>query len=60
MPVWVIHLFGLSFLAGRVLHGVYFIRGREPLNQRVLGMALTLGATGLLAIGLILHAVLPF
>lgn len=55
-PARVLHVLGLMLVAGRLLHGSYFLAGARHLNQRVAGMALTLGMIGALSIGLIFHA----
>jgi uncharacterized membrane protein YecN with MAPEG domain len=54
-PGWVIHLFGLMLVAGRVLHGGYFLAGARKLNVRVLGMLLTMGMIGALSFGVVFH-----
>lgn len=55
-PGWVLHLFGLMLAAGRLIHGVYFLNGARRLNLRILGMLLTVGMIGALALGLVFHA----
>lgn len=54
-PGWVVALLGAAFLAGRVLHGMQFILDRRGFSFRMWGMILTLGATGLAALGAIGH-----
>ena len=54
-PGWVVALLGAAFLAGRVLHGLQFVLDRPDLTFRSWGMILTLGATGLAALGAIAH-----
>ena len=56
-PGWVVALFGATFLAGRVLHGLHFVLDRPGYALRAAGMVLTLGATLLAALGVIAHAV---
>jgi len=56
-PVWVLHLFGSTLVAGRLLHGGYFLAGARRLNLRVAGMLLTVGAIGALALGVMFHAI---
>jgi len=55
-PGWALHGFGLMLVAGRALHGAYFLTGARVLKVRVLGMMLTLGMIGALALGLVFHA----
>jgi len=55
-PGWVVHMFGLMLVAGRLLHGRYFLTGARRLNLRVAGMALTVGMIGAVALGLVFHA----
>jgi len=55
-PARVLQVLGLMLVAGRLLHGSYFLAGARSLNQRVAGMLLTIGMIGALAIGLIFHA----
>ncbi len=55
-PGWVLHLFGLMLVAGRLIHGGYFLTGARRLNLRILGMMLTIGMIGAVALGLVFHA----
>ncbi len=55
-PSWVLHLFGLMLVAGRLVHGGYFLAGARWLNLRILGMLLTVGMIGSVALGLVFHA----
>jgi uncharacterized membrane protein YecN with MAPEG domain len=55
-PGWVVHLFGLMLVAGRLLHGGYFLVGARQLNVRFVGMLLTIGMIGSVSLGLVLHA----
>ena len=55
-PGWVLHMSGLMLVAGRLLHGGYFLAGARRLNIRIAGMLLTIGMIGLLALGLVFHA----
>ena len=55
-PGWVLHLFGLMLVAGRLLHGGYFLTGARRMILRVVGMQLTLGMIGAVALGLVFHA----
>lgn len=51
------HLLGLVFTGGRLLHALHFA-GIGPLLFRAAGMMATLGATLVLALGLVAHAAL--
>lgn len=55
-PGWVLHLLGLMLVAGRLLHGWYFLTGAQVLRVRVAGMVLTIGMIGTLSLGLVFHA----
>lgn len=55
-PGFALHLVGIAFIAGRLLHGLHF-NGHIGFWARPAGMLLTLIATGLLALGLIFHAI---
>lgn len=44
VPIWVIHLLGLTVLAGRMIHALGFGREPERLRLRVFGMVLTFSA----------------
>lgn len=52
-PAVAIHLLGLGFLAGRTLHALHFTMGAAT---RASGMVISVAATTLLAIGLLVHA----
>jgi uncharacterized membrane protein YecN with MAPEG domain len=54
-PGWVLHMSGLMLVAGRLLHGGYFLVGARLLSLRIAGMLLTIGMIGLLALGLVFH-----
>ena len=56
-PALAIHLIGLAFLAGRLMHGLHFT-GHLSGAFRVRGMVTSISATALLAIGLVIHAAL--
>ena len=58
MPSWVVHLFGLTLVTGRLMHGWYFLNGARVLRVRVIGMLLTMGAIFVLAIGATIHGLL--
>jgi uncharacterized membrane protein YecN with MAPEG domain len=55
MPGGILHLLGLTLLAGRVLHGWYFLTGATRLNVRIAGMLMTFGVIGVLAVGAVFH-----
>jgi uncharacterized membrane protein YecN with MAPEG domain len=55
-PGWVLHMSGLMLVAGRLLHGRYFLAGARRFKYRVAGMLLTMGMIGLLALSLMFHA----
>lgn len=57
-PSWLMHLFGLFFTVGRVVHGLHFLKIRKGFQLRFWGMLITVLATALLAVGLIGHAVI--
>ena len=46
LPSWSLHLIGLMFLAGRLIHGWAFSFADAPLGARSAGMVLTLIAVG--------------
>ncbi len=54
-PGLLVHAAALVLLAGRVLHAGFFLRPERAMGLRVTGMAMTLGAIGFLAVGLVLH-----
>lgn len=53
-PGWVVHLFGLALVAGRIAHA-YSCAAERRMNARVLGMALTLGFFLTAGLGLAVH-----
>lgn len=55
-PGWVVHLFGLVFLVGRVMHGLHFQKPRKGITLRFWGMILTILPTLFAALGLVGHA----
>jgi uncharacterized membrane protein YecN with MAPEG domain len=57
-PVWFLHLCGGTFLVGRVLHSIAFMREDISMNARVTGMVLTYTALFFSAIGLTLFSML--
>ncbi|MEM9059429.1 MAG: MAPEG family protein [Pseudomonadota bacterium] len=54
-PVWLVWLLGLAFIAGRLLHGVHFLKIRKGGLMRVLGMVLTFTTVGVAALSAIGH-----
>ena len=57
MPVWLVHVFGLMLLAGRVLHAYGFGSTPQIVRLRRWGMYLTLTMIGATAIANIGHAI---
>jgi len=55
-PAWVLHGFGLMLVAGRLLHGGYFLGGARRLALRATGMLLTVGMIAAVALGPVFHA----
>lgn len=55
-PAFAIHIAGVAFIAGRLLHGLHF-NGFIGFWARPAGMVLTLATTNLLSLGLIAHAI---
>ena len=55
MAALLLHASAVVLLAGRVLHAGFFLRPQRVMRLRVAGMAMTLGAIGFLALGLVLH-----
>ncbi|MEM1344995.1 MAG: MAPEG family protein [Pseudomonadota bacterium] len=49
-PGWLLHLLGLALVVGRVLHGLYFLKGATTVALRASGIALTLGVIVLAAL----------
>lgn len=54
-PAPLLHVSALVLLTGRVLHAGFFLRPVRVMRLRIVGMALTLGAIGFLAVGLVVH-----
>ncbi|MDJ0826729.1 MAG: MAPEG family protein [Rhodobacter sp.] len=57
MPVWLVHVIGAAFTAGRILHAYGFGATPQVVPARVWGMYLTVTAIALLALANIAHAV---
>lgn len=55
-PGVALHLAGVVFTAGRLMHALHFT-GRAGSNFRPLGMVATLTATAVLALGLVAHGI---
>ena len=55
-PAIAVHLLGVAFVLGRLIHGLHFTDKLPDLKFRQLGMVLSLTSTGVLAIGLAAHA----
>lgn len=56
-PAVAVHLLGLALVVGRALHAFGFASTPQKIILRQIGMALTLGAIALSALGLIGHAI---
>ncbi len=56
-PAWVIHLFGIALVLGRIFHALHFTKRDAPGWQRAAGAGLTNLSQLLIALGLITHAV---
>ena len=56
-PVWLLHLFGAGFLAGRVAHAYGLSTEAAPSTARVGGMVISLTLLSLLALGVAVHAI---
>lgn len=56
-PAWLLHLLGLVFTIGRVIHAWHFIQEDAPGWQRGAGYGLTFLALVVLALGVLGHAI---
>jgi len=56
-PWFILHLLGIVFLVGRVLHGLHFVQEREGLAWRFRGMLMTFSAIALSALGALAHGI---
>lgn len=54
-PVWVVHIFGVALLVGRVLHGSHFAASDAPGWTRGVGTTVTMLVQLLAALGLLGH-----
>lgn len=59
-PALLLHLAGIMLIAGRVMHGAYFLSGARRLNLRFVGMMLTGVVIGGLGLALVWQALLTF
>ncbi len=59
-PGWLLHVCGLMLVAGRGLHGVYYLTGADRLRLRSVGMMLTVVMIGGLGLSLIVQSVTAF
>lgn len=57
-PIWLLHLFGAGFLAGRVAHAYGLSTEAAPSAARIGGMVVSLTLLSLLALGVAAHAIL--
>ncbi|MEL6202118.1 MAG: MAPEG family protein [Pseudomonadota bacterium] len=57
MPAWVVHLFGVVFVAGRALHASYFVYPGTPIMRRFIGFGISFVAQAILLLGLLAHGV---
>ena len=55
-PAYVLHVLGLTFTVGRLLHAMHFVKVDAPGWQRAAGFMLGFLAMALLALGLLGHA----
>ena len=56
-PDWVIHILGLVFSVGRILHAYHFIQESAPIRLRFVGYAVALLSTLVLFVGLAGHGI---
>lgn len=59
-PALLLHIAGVMLLAGRVMHGAYFLAGARVFNLRFLGMMLTVVMIGGLGLALVVQALMAF
>lgn len=57
-PIWAVHVLGLMFLSGRVLHAIGFGRTPQIIPLRKSGMLLTFAMLALSALGLVAHGLI--
>jgi uncharacterized protein len=66
LPLWAVHLFGITFLAGRVMHAYSLLKAEQYTTHkltsnpvwRIRGMICTFNAIGLLALILLVQQAL--
>lgn len=59
-PAWLLHVTGLMLVAGRVMHGAYFLAGARRFQLRFIGMMLTVTMIGGLGLALVWQALAGF
>lgn len=59
-PALLLHIAGAMLLAGRVMHGAYYLTGARRFSLRLMGMMLTWAMIGALALALVGQAFLSF
>ena len=59
-PAWLLHVSGLMLVAGRGIHGIYYLTGADRLRLRRVGMMLTVGMIGGLGLALVVQSVTAF
>jgi hypothetical protein len=57
-PTWAVHVLGVMFLAGRLLHAIGFGRTPQIIPLRKSGMILTFAMMAFSALGLIAHSLI--
>lgn len=58
LPVWAVHLFGITLVAARLTHFVGFRSAEAPGQFRVIGMVTTFGLLGVLGAIVIMQLIL--
>jgi len=56
-PPIALHIFGLAFTVGRLLHAFWFLNPSKNMKPRISGMLLTLSSISILAVGLLVHSI---
>lgn len=59
-PVLLLHLAGVMLVAGRLMHGIYFLAGARRFRLRLVGMMLTWVMIGGLGLALVWQGLLAF
>ena len=59
-PAWLLHVSGLMLVAGRGMHGAYYLGGAEHMRLRSAGMMLTVVVIGGLGLSLVVQSVTAF